>query len=146
MKYDIKLRMPENWVTEREEYLDESGVEISHLESRIPASDSSSETALIDIYVGEMPEGETVEDQAFANYAETVGFDDDENIEPPIFKSKFNGKNAWGFIGETEDGYPIKFLAQETKKGILAIIIAFAENETLLNNIFETIEKNLRIS
>ena len=77
MAYDISLRLPQGWVSDLETYLDESGVEITHLSSHLPNDRKQTDEALIDVYVGPMPEDSTAADQALANYADTVGFDDD---------------------------------------------------------------------
>ena len=93
-----------------------------------------------------MPDGETAEDQAFANYAEVIGFDEEDgNEESPIVKFKFNGKNAYGFEAETEDNYPMRFFAQEVRKGVLLVVAYYVKSEDLLLSTFELLERNLRI-
>lgn len=144
MAYDITFRLPEGWNTISETFNDESGVEISHLEAHLPGGRNEPDDILIDIYVGEMPDGETAEDQAFANYAETVGFDDEDDFDP-IEKFKFNGKNAWGFRALTEEECPMRFIAQEVKSGILAIIVFWTKSEDMVQPTFELIERGLRI-
>lgn len=139
MKIDLSLKMPDRWIVESDIYTDESGVEVTHLE----ASDNKS-GSFIEIHAGPMPDGETAEDQAFVNYAESVGFDDDDE-ESPIVKFKFNGKNAWGFEAECDDNKPLRLIAQEVKKGLLAIIIIGASDDAELENISSMVEKNLRI-
>lgn len=140
MKIDLSLKMPDRWIVESDIYTDESGVEVTHLE----ASDGKS-GSFVEIHAGPMPEGETAEDQAFANYAESVGFDDDDEEESPIVKFKFNGKNAWGFEAECDDNKPLRLIAQEVKKGLLAIIIIGASDDAELENISSLVEKNLRV-
>lgn len=145
MAYDITFRLPDGWNSISETYCDESGVEISHLEAHLPSEKDKSDDILIDIYVGDMPDGETAEDQAFANYAETVGFDDEDEDYNPIEKFKFNGKSAWGFRALTEENCPMRFIAQEVKSGVLAIIVFWAAGEEMVQPTFELIEKGLRI-
>lgn len=144
MKYDIQLSLPEPWASETENYTDESGFEITHLAATLPG-DTDSE-AIIDIYLGELPEGETAEDQALANYAETVGFyDDDPEDFNPIVKTKFNGKNAWGFDAICDEDSPMRFLAQEVKQGQLAVIVMVARTEDGLESVHTLVERNFRV-
>lgn len=146
MAYDVSLKLDGNWESTSEIYNDESGAEITHLEAQLAKDGSEDIQVYIDIYAGDMPEGETAEDQAFANYAETIGFDDeDENEESPIVKFKFNGRNAWGFEAVTEDNCPMRFIATETRKGVLAIIVFYVKDDEQLNEIHDLLEKNLRI-
>lgn len=143
MAYKIDFRLPEGWTSFLENYDDESGVEISHLEARKVVG--GRDVILVDVYAGPMPEGETAEDQAFANYADTIGFDDDDE-QNPIVKYKFNNRNAWGYDGVTEEECPMRFLAQEVRKGVFAIIVFYADTEDILNETFSLLERSLRIS
>lgn len=146
MKYDIQLPLPKEWTSEIDSYIDESGTEITHFEAHLPGNGKSREVAMIDIYVGDMPEDETAEDQAFANYAETVGFDrDDPEDYNPIVKVKFNGKNAWGFEAICEDDSPMRFLAQEVRSGVLAIIVFAGKDDSTVINVRTLIERNFRV-
>ena len=144
MAYEINLNLPGGWKTEKDSYVDESGEEITHLEACLSGTEGRDNDALIDIYVGGMPEGETAEDQAFANYAETVGFDEDDE-ESPISSFKFNGKTAWGFSAVTEEDYPMRFIAQEVRKGVLAIIVCCACSEEKLSEVSVLTERSLRV-
>lgn len=138
MTYDIILNLP-GWESTIEEFADVSGAEITHLE----ASDRQTSSG-VDIYLGPMPDGETAEDQAFANYAETVGFDDDDE-DCPIFKFKFNGRNAWGFEAYADNDQPMRFFAQEVRKGLLSIVVVSSETDKRLLEVVGLLEKNLRI-
>jgi len=139
MAFDVTLKLPTDWICEQDCFTDESGIEITHLEAQ-------KEGYLIDIYVGDMPDGETAEDQALANYAETVGFyDDDPEDFNPIAKIDFNGKKAWGFSALCEDESPMRFIAQEVRKGVLAIIVFFAPDEKSVEDVRTLIERNFRI-
>lgn len=146
MSYDIKLNLPKDWIVESDVFDDESGVEISHVSANL-AHGKAITDGFIDIYVGEMPEGETAEDQAFANYAESVGFyDDDPEGFNPIEKFKFNGKNAWGFEGLSEDDKPLKLFTQEVKKGALAVVVAIGKDEKHLAEVLSLIERGFRVA
>lgn len=146
MAYDITLNLPAGWQKESDNYIDESGAEISHLEAHLYNDSKKRDEGMIDIYVGEMPEDTTAEDQAFSNYADMVGFsDDDPDDFQPIFKVKFNGKNAFGFEALCEDESPMKFFTQEIKKGVLAIICIAGKDEKTLDGIFTVVERNFRI-
>ena len=139
MKTDIQITLSDGWKISRDTYADEIGEEISHLEAV-----SADETAFFEVHAGPMPEGETAEDQAFANYAESVGFDDDDEGSP-IVKFKWNGKNAWGFEAISEDDKPLRLISQEVRSGVLAIIIIGANDDTQLENVSELVETRLRI-
>lgn len=93
-----------------------------------------------------MPEDTTAEDQAFSNYADMVGFSDDDPEDfQPIFKIKFNGRNAYGFEALCEDESPMKFLTQEVKKDVLAIICVAGKDEKTLDGILTVVERNFRV-
>ncbi|MCQ2136705.1 MAG: hypothetical protein MJY67_07290 [Bacteroidales bacterium] len=147
MAYDIKLNLPEGWKVFDEVYEEEGVGEVRHLEAHLPNEKAQRDDAMCDIYVGAMPEGETAEDQALANYADTVGFDDDDPEDfNPILKLKFNGKNAYGFQAFCEDDSPMFFLAQEARQGVLCIIVLAAPDDEKLEEVVRVIEKSLRIS
>ena len=139
MKTDIQIALPDGWKINRDNYTDDSGETISHIEASL-ADDS----AFFEVHAGPMPEGETAEDQAFANYAESVGFDDDDEGSP-IVKFKWNGKNAWGFEALCEDERPLRLISQEVRSGVLAIIIIGASNDTQMEKVSELVETHLRI-
>lgn len=146
MAFDIQLHLPEEWHQELDSYLDESGVEISHLEAHLYNDKSERDDGMIDIYVGEMPEDTSAEDQALSNYADIVGFDDDDPEDfNPIAKIKFNGKYAYGFDALCEDDSPMMFLSQEVRRGVLAIICAAGADDARLQEILQLVERNLRI-
>lgn len=140
------MNLPACWTCEQDTYLDESGYEIAHLEAHLRNDRKQKDEAIIDIYVGDIPEGETAEDQALANYAETVGFyDDDPEDFNPIEKFKFNGKNAYGFSALCEDESPMRFIAQEVRKGILAIFVFSASDEQSVEETRALIERSFRV-
>lgn len=145
MAYEIILKLSEDWETNLETYTDDVG-ETTHLEACLHGVPGEPDRILIDVYAGDLPYGETAEDQAFANYVETVGFDDEDgNGGSPIVKFKFNGKSAWGFEAETEEGYPMRFFTQEVRKGVIVVVAYFVRSEELLLPTFELLERNLRI-
>lgn len=146
MAYDIQLNLPAGWQTELDTYVDESGAEITHLESHLYNETKNRDEGMIDIYVGDMPEDTTAEDQAFSNYADIVGFDEDDPEDfNPIAKIKFNNKTAYGFDALCEDDSPMMFLSSEIKSGVLAIICAAATDDTSLQNVLALVEHNLRV-
>lgn len=139
MRADIIFKLPDGWNVENDVYTDESGTEICHSEAYGPDGE------FVEIHAGPMPEGETAEDQAFANYAESVGFDDDSE-ESPVVKFKFNGKNAWGFDALCEDDKPLRLICQEVKSGLLAVIILGAADDEKLEQLTSLVENRLRIN
>lgn len=147
MTYNIQFPLPKGWTSEFGSYIDESGAEVTHFEAHLCGRRKDGEDAMIDIYVGEMPEDETAEDQAFANYAETVGFDESDPEDFNLIeKFKFNGRNAWGFQALCEDDSPMRFISQEIKQGVLAIIVFAAADEKTLAETADLIERNFRLA
>jgi len=147
MAYDIQMNLPEGWQKEVESYIDESGAEVTHLEAHLfPEDNSKVELAMVDIYVGDMPEDTTAEDQAFSNYADLVGFDDDDPEDfNPIDKVRFNGKVAFCFSAWCEDESPMMFLSQEVKKGVLAVICCAARDADKLEETVQLTERTFRV-
>jgi len=146
MAYDIQLRLPEGWQQEMETYEDESGSEIVHLEAHLYNEARKQDEGYIDIYVGPLPEDTTAEDQALSNYADIVGFDDDDPEDfNPIATIKFNGKKAYGFDAWFEDERPMMFLSQEVRSGILALIMAAGSDDAHLKETLSLIERNFRV-
>ena len=146
-KYDITVKLPEGWQSESETYLDESGVEITHFEAHLYDSVGSKDRGLIEIYAGDMPDGTTAEDQAFSNYADIVGFDDDDPEDfNPIVKWKFNNRNAYGFDALCEDDSPLRFFTQEPSKGVLVIYCIAGADEKQLAAVLELVERNARVT
>lgn len=147
MNYDIKLGLPQEWTVKKEVYSEDPIGEVTHIEAHLRNEKAGRDDAMVDIYLGDMPEGETAEDQAFANYADTVGFDEEDPEDyNPIFKTKFNGKPAWGFEAFCEDDSPMTFLSQEVKKGVLCIIVAAAPDDDRLDETVSLLEKVLRVN
>ena len=147
MAYNITLPLDSPWEIDRDVFQDESGFEITHMEVSLPNDREKRDDALVDIYVGEMPEGETAEDQAFANYAEVVGFDESDPEDfNPVIKFKFNNKTAYGFEAVCEDQSPMRFLAQEVKKGILVVMVIVCDSEKRIDEVHHLLESKLRIS
>lgn len=146
MAFDVQLNLPSGWQKDLETYVDETGPEITHLEAHLYNSKTLSDEGLIDIYVGEMPDGETAEDQAMSNYVDIVGFDDDDPEDfNPVSRIKFNGKAAYSFEALCEDDSPMIFISQEVKKGILAVICCAAKDDRALEYVVQLVERNLRI-
>ena len=146
MAYDIQLRLPEGWQKETETYEDESGSEITHLEAHLYSAAKKRDEGYIDIYVGPLPEDTTAEDQALSNYADIVGFDEDDPEDfNPIATIQFNGKKAYGFDAYFEDESPMMFLAQEVKKGVLAILCVAGADDDCLKDALTLVERNLRV-
>lgn len=147
MAYDILLNLPDGWQSEVDTYDDESGAEVTHFEAHLKNAAKKKDDGMIDIYVGDMPDDTTAEDQAYSNYADIVGFDDDDPEDfNPISKIKFNNRNAWAFEALCEDDSPMEFLSYEPKKGILAIICLAAANDEKLSELHNLIERNFRIN
>lgn len=146
MAYDIQLNLPAGWQKESDTYQDESGAMVTHLEAHLYNEKAGRDYGVIDIYVGDMPEDTTAEDQALSNYADIVGFDDDDPEDfNPIAAFKFNGKNAYGFEALCEGDSPMMFISQEPRKGALAIMCVAALDDDMLKDTLQLVERNLRV-
>ena len=140
MAYDIQLNLPAPWRKETETYDDESGAEVTHLEARLD------DMALIDIYAGDMPSDMTAEDQAYSNYADIVGFaEDDPEDFNPISQIKFKNRSAYVFHALCEDESPMMFLSQEIRKGVLIIMCCAGKDDDVLQDTVLLVERNLRV-
>jgi len=137
MAYDIQLPLPEGWISSVEQYTEFDGSEITHLEAQ-------NHGLAFDLYVGPMPEDETAADQAFSNYAEMVGFSDDDEGDP-IIQYPFNGRKAYGFDAYDEEDKPLRVLCMEPRKGTLAVMCLSAPKEKALEELQSLVEKKLRI-
>lgn len=144
MNRDIRLLMPEGWHIETEQYLDEMQEEITHIEAHL-FDGKGNDMGLADITAGDMPEDETAYDQAFANYADMVGFSSDDEGQDPISSFSFNGRKAYGFEAEDESGAYVFFLAQEPKKGLLTIVVTMGPDRETALEYQRLVERGLRI-
>ncbi|MBR3292442.1 MAG: hypothetical protein IKI66_09740 [Bacteroidales bacterium] len=146
MAYDISLKLPQGWVSDLDTYVDESGVEITHLSCHLPNDKRQTDEALIDAYVGPMPDDTTAADQALANYADMVGFDEEDPDDfDPIIEWPFNGKKAYGFEALAEDDSPMRMMSIELKKNILVILVVLAKDDETLRQAVELAERGLRL-
>ena len=146
MAYDISLKLPQGWVSDLDTYLDESGVEITHLSCHLPNDIQKTDEALIDVYAGPMPEDTTAADQALANYADTVGFDEEDPDDfDPITEWPFNKKKAYGFEAIAEDDSPMRLMCLEPRKGTLVVLCILAKDDDMLVEAVQLAERGLRV-
>lgn len=145
MAYKIQLDLKGNWEKEESSYTEVDGTEVTHIECHLPDDAQGKDLAVVDLYSGIMPSDTTAADEALANYADIVGFDDsDPEDYDPIVEWPFAGKKAYGFEGLCEDDSPMRLMCVEIKKGILCIISICAENDDRLIETIELVEKSLR--
>lgn len=145
MHYNITLPLPSGWVSEVDNYVEFDGSDVTHMECHLMNSATGKDDALVDIYVGEMPEDTSAEDEAFANYAEMIGWDDDEDDDSAIVQWVFNGRKAFGFEAYTDDDASMRVMCIEIKKGVLVVMNIMAKNDSMLAELVDTVEKKLRI-
>jgi hypothetical protein len=144
MKYDINFPLPPSWTSEEDRYEEVDGALITHLECLLPGKDVDTDEAQINIYVGDMPSDTTAEDEAYANYAEIIGWDDDDD-EDTIAEWTFQGKKAYGFSGECEDGSIMLLMCMEiVRKGLLILSIVAANDEEV-SKWAQYVEANLKV-
>lgn len=144
-KYIIHLDLPGGWEKEESTYTEVDGTDVTHIECHLPDDVAKKDLAVVDIYSGLMPSDTTAADEALANYADIVGFDetDPEDFDP-IIEWPFAGKKAYGFEALCEDDSPMRLMCVEIKKGILCIMSICAQNDEKLIEIIKLVEKNLR--
>ncbi|MCQ2130528.1 MAG: hypothetical protein MJY94_03960 [Bacteroidales bacterium] len=143
MSYSITLPLPKGWSNESE-ILTEEGQEITHMQAFLPDEKTQSDKALVDIYVGPMPEGSNAEQEAYNSYLDIVG-EDEEDDEDPLYVWDFQGKEAIGYEVLCEDNSPMRMMSIEILPGVLCIIMAACRNDSLLTNAVVHLEKNLKI-
>lgn len=145
MAYEINLPLPEEWQKSLEEIEEEEGT-VTHLECYTPKSAKTYPGSMIDICVGPMPADTSAVDEALANYAEMIGWDDEvDEEEDPIFEWDFNNRRAYGFEGLCDDDYPIRVMCCEIKSGVLMVMSVVAPCDEDLDQLLLDVEKNLRI-
>ena len=144
MRYEINFPLPPSWTSEEDTYEEVDGALITHLECLLPRPGKDDHEALIDIYVGDMPADTTAEDEAYANYAEIIGWDDDDD-EDTIAEWRFQGKKAYGFSGECEDGSIMLVMCMEVvRKGLLILSIVAADDDEV-SKWAQYVEANLKV-
>ena len=93
-----------------------------------------------------MPDDTTAADQALANYADMVGFDEEDPDDfDPIIEWPFNGKKAYGFEALAEDDSPMRMMSIELKKNILVILVVLAKDDETLRQAVKLAERGLRL-
>lgn len=144
-KYKVSLGLPSNWDKEESSYIEFDGTEVTHIECHLGDDKAQKDIAIIDLYCGEMPSDTTAADEALANYADIVGFDesDPEDFDP-ITQWPFAGKKAYGFEALCEDDSPMRLMCFEPKQGLLCILSIAAQNDEELVHTIELVEKTLR--
>lgn len=144
-KYKIQLDLPGAWDKEESTYIECDGTEVCHIECHLSDDKAQKDLAIVELYAGKMPADTTAEDEAFANYVETVGFDenDPEDMDP-IIKWPFMGKSAFGFEALCEDESPMRLMCLEIKKDYLCIMNICADSDERLTEVIQLVEKHLR--
>lgn len=143
--YDILLPLTPEWINEEDRYEEVDGAFITHLECHLPSGDGKSDSAVLDIYVGDMPADTTAEDEAYANYADIIGWDDEDDEESPISEWRFKNKKAFGFSGECEDGSIMLLMCVEILKGALLIASIIAPDDEVVGKWAKYIEEKLTV-
>lgn len=145
MKYNPTLHLPQGWEITSYSDQDETGGELRCIEA-------NSAEGGISILVGDLPEGETAEDEAFANYVEMVGFDDDDegpdddsSREEVIQSFLFNGRKAYGFSAFDQDDNIMNVFCQESRKGLCVLCVVTAHADSDIDSIMSLIEKGFRL-
>ncbi len=143
--YDILLPLTPEWINEEDRYEEVDGAFITHLECHLPSGDGKSDSAVLDIYIGDMPADTTAEDEAYANYADIIGWDDEDDEESPISEWRFKNKKAFGFSGECEDGSIMLLMCVEILKGALLIASIIAPDDEAVGKWAKYIEEKLTV-
>ena len=144
MRYEIKFPLPPAWTSEEDTYEEVDGALITHMECLLPRPGSDADEAQINLYVGDMPADTTAEDEAYANYAEIIGWDDDDD-EDTIAEWRFQGKKAYGFSGECEDGSIMLVMCMEVVRKGLLILSIVADNDEEVSKWAQYVEAHLKV-
>ena len=145
MKYNVTLPLPDGWTSETEEYEEIDGAPITHLSCSLADPSGKTGGSVIDLYLGDLPDETTARDEAFANYAEMVGWDDDDDETDPIAEWRFQNRRAFGFSALCEDESPLLLMCVEIKKGALLIANIIAPTDEELQNLARYVEFHLRL-
>ena len=95
-----------------------------------------------DVEYAAMPDDSTAQDQAFTNFLDMVGFDDDDPDDyNPLFECTFNNRKAYGFQAWADENRQIVVLCLEPKKGRLAVVSGIGPDAF---QVIAQIEKGLR--
>ncbi len=146
MNYDISLNLSPDWIREEDRYEEVDGAMITHLECHLPGPEEGKYEAILDLYAGDLPSDTTAEDEAYANYAEIIGWDEEEDDEEnPIAQWKFQNRRAYGFSGECEDGSIMLLMCVEIIKGGLLICSVIAPDDEKVSKWASYLEANLKV-
>ena len=146
MASKITLPLPQQWLVQQDIYTDEqSGEDITHFEAHLPNEKEQKDEAIIDLYVGPMPEDTCAQDEALANYADMIGFDDDDEDEDPIIEWPFQKKKAYGFEAFCDDESPMRVMCVEIKQHLLAVITIIGKDDEALVDAITLVDHNLRV-
>ena len=145
MTYDISLPLSPEWIREEDRYEEVDGAIITHLECHLTSSQEGKDDAFLDLYAGDLPSDTTAEDEAYANYAEIIGWDEEDEEDNPIAEWKFQKRKAYGFTGECEDGSIMLLMCVEIVKGGLLICSVIAPNDEAVSKWAEYLEANLKV-
>ena len=145
MAFEIILPLPEEWQKSLEEIEEEEGT-VSHLECYTSKSAKAVPGSMIDVFVGPMPAETSAADEALANYAEMIGWDDEsDEEEDPIYEWDFNNRKAYGFEGICDDDSTIRVMCCEIKSGVLLVMSVVAPTDEELDKLLVYVESKLRI-
>ena len=118
---------------------------MTHFECHLSDDAARTDLAQIEIFAGRMPSDTTAADEALANYADIVGFDDSDPEDlDPITEWPFAGKKAYGFEALCEDDSPMRLMCTEIKAGYLVLISICAKDDETLVETVQLVERNLR--
>lgn len=145
MKYQMTLPLPEGWASETEEYEEIEGAPITHLSCNLPDPAGKTDGSCIDLYLGDLPADTTAQDEAFANYTDMVGWDDDDDEDNPIAEWRFQKKRAYGFSALCEDESVMLLMCVEIKQGALLIANLSAPTNEDLQKLAQYVEFHLRV-
>lgn len=125
---DFTLKLPQEW-------------QVSALAGSVQAVCGNLE---LSVEMGPMPADSTPQDQAFTNFLDMVGFDDDDPEDyNPIGVCTFNNRKAYGFQAWADEDRRICVLCMEPKKGMLCVVSAIGPDP---NQVLALVEKGLRFT
>lgn len=139
MANEIILTMPEGWTCRNGNTIEENGP-VGHFEAE------NGQGAEVEVFVGPMPPDSSAEEEAFLNYADMVGWDEnDPEDQDPLTEWPFNNRKAYGFEALCEDDTPLRVMCIEVKKDVLLVMTVTAADDAALADLLKWIEAHLRV-
>ena len=140
MTSTLLLPLLPGWQAHQETLLD-GPIELLHFETFLPDDGAQADRALVDLYLGQMPEGSDAAQEALHSYQDIIGDDESD----PLTIWPFQGKEAYGYEAICEDDAIMRVMCVETAPGQLLILNIVAQDDDLFDEAVRHVEQHLQI-